>query len=80
MSLALFLLHDKHTLEVQVVLLLQDVEKWRVRATINADLLELVAEVILDGLLLKLVSFVQDIVFAFKDEAVDDEVFFLEQI
>ena len=80
MSLALFLLHDEHPLEVEVVLLLQHVEERRISATIDAYLLELVAEVILDGLLRELVFFVQDVIFAFKDEAVDDEVFFLEQI
>ena len=48
MSLALLLLHDKHSFEVEVILLLKDVEERRVSSAIDAYLLELVAEVILD--------------------------------
>ena len=76
----LLLLDYDRPLDIQIVFLLQNVKKGRVSSAINSDLLELVAEVILDGLLRELVFFVQDVIFAFKDETVDDEVFFLEQI
>ena len=62
--LPLFLLNDNRSLEVQVVLLFQNVEKGRVRATIDSDLLKLVPEVVLDRLLLEAVSLEDDIVLA----------------
>ena len=77
---SLFLLHDEHPLEVEIVFFLQDVEERRISPAVNSYLLELIAEVILDGLLDELVPFVQNVIFAFEDKAVDDEVFLLEQV
>ena len=75
--LSLLLLDHDSPLEVEIVDFLEDVEKRWVSASINANLLELVAEVILDGLLLKAVSLQNDVVLPLQDEAVDDKVLFL---
>ena len=75
--LSLLLLDHDSPLEVEIVDFLEDVEKRWVSASINANLLELVAEVILDRLLLKAVSLQNDVVLPLQDEAVDDKVLFL---
>lgn len=72
--LPLLLLHDDGSLEVQVIGLLKDIEQGWVRASVNADFLELVSEMVLDRLLLKAAALQNDVVLAFEDEAVDDEV------
>ena len=76
----LLLLNDDSPFKIEVVFLFEDVVKGRVSASIDANLLELVAEVILDGLLLELVPLDDDVVLPFKHEAVDDEVLFLQQV
>ena len=80
MLLALFLFNDDSSLEVEIVLLLQNVEERWICATVDANLLELIPEMILDRLLLKAVPLKDDVVLAFEHEAVDDEVLFFEQI
>ena len=80
MLLTLLLFNDNSSLEVEIVLLLQDVEERWICATIDANLLELIPEMILDRLLLKAVPLKDDVVLAFEHEAVDDEVLFFEQI
>lgn len=75
--LSLLLLDHDSPLEVEIVDFLEDVEERWVSASINANLLELVAEVILDRLLLKAVSLQNDVVLPLQDEAVDDKVLFL---
>jgi len=76
--LSLLLLDHDSPLEVEIVNFLEDVEERWVSASINANLLELVAEVILDRLLLKAVSLQNDVVLPLQDEAVDDKVLFFE--
>ena len=75
--LSLLLLNHDSPLEVEIVDFLEDVEERWISASINANLLELVAEVILDRLLLKAVSLQNDVVLPLQDEAVDDKVLFL---
>ena len=53
MLLPLLLLYDDCPLEVKVVGFFKDIKEGRVSPSINANLLELVPEVILDGLLLE---------------------------
>ena len=74
MLLSLLLLDNNRALHIQVILFLQDVIKWWVSATIDANLLELVAEVILDGLLFEAVALENDVILSFQDKAVDDKV------
>ena len=78
--LPLLLLDNDRPFEVQVVGFFKDVEKWRVRPTINANLLELVPEVILDRLLFEAAALENDVVFALQHKAVDNEVLTFEQI
>ena len=80
MLLTLLLLNHDCPLEVKIIFLLKHIEEWRVRASINANLLELVPEVVLDRLLLEAVSFHDDIVLTFEDKAIDNEVLFLEEV
>ena len=80
MLLALLLLYDDRALEVKVVLFFQNIEERWVSASINTDFLELVPEVVLDRLLLEVVPLEDDVVLTFENEAVDDEVLFLEKV
>lgn len=75
---SLLLLDNNCALNVQVILFLQDVIKWWVSATIDANLLELVAEVILDGLLFEAIALENDVILSFQDKAVDDKVLSLK--
>ena len=80
MLFTLFLLDHDRPLEIKVVLFFQHVEERWVRASINAYLLELVAEMVLDRLLFELLTLNDDVVLALEHEAVDDEVLFLEKV
>jgi hypothetical protein len=61
---ALLLFDDDRALEVQVVFFLEDIEKRRVGAAIDADLLEFVAEVVLNWLFAEGVSCHNNVVLA----------------
>jgi hypothetical protein len=76
----LLLLDNDGPFEVEVVFLFENVEEGRVSAAIDADLLELVAEVVLDGLLLELIPLNDDVVFSLKHEAVYDKILFFKQV
>ena len=80
MLLSLLLLDNDCALHVQVILFLQDVIKWWVSATVDTNLLELVAKVILDGLFFEAVALQNDVILSFQDEAVDDKVLSLKQV
>ncbi len=80
MFLALFLLNNDRSLEVQIVYFLEDVEQGWVGASINTDFLEFVPEMILDRLLLELASFQDDVVLPLEHKAVHNEILTLEQI
>ncbi len=56
MFLALLLLNNDRSLEVQIVYFLKDVEQGWIGASINTDFLEFVPEMVLDRLLLELTS------------------------
>ena len=77
MLFTLFLFDDDRSLVVHVVDLVKHVEKRWIVATIDADFLELVPEVILDWLLFKAVPFQDDIVFPLENETIEYEVFLL---
>ena len=80
MFFPLLLFDNDGPFEVEVVFLFENVEEGRISAAIDADLLELVAEVVLDGLLLELVPLNDDVVFSLKHEAVDDKILFFKQV
>ena len=80
MLFSLLLLDDDCSLKVEIILLFKDIKERRVGTTVDTDLLELISEMILDGLLFEAVSFKNDVVLAFEDEAVDYEIFLLEQV
>ena len=80
MLFTLLLLNHDRPLEIQVVLFFKHVEERWVRASINAYLLELVAEMVLDRLLFELLTLNDDVVLALEHEAVDDEVLLFEKV
>ena len=80
MLFSLLLLNDDCSLKVEIILLFKDIKERRVGTTVDTDLLELISEMILDGLLFEAVSLKNDVVLAFEDEAVDYEIFLLEQV
>ena len=76
--LPLLLLNHDCPLKIQIIFFLKHVKKWRVSASINANLLELVPEVVLDWLLFEAVSLHDHVVLTFEDKTIDNEVFFLK--
>lgn len=80
MLLALLLLHQNRPFKVQIVLFFKDFKECRVGATIDANLLELVPEVVLDRLLLECVASHDDVILALEHEAVQDEILLVQQL
>jgi len=77
----LFLLHDDGPLDIQVIVFIfQDLKKGWVLPAINTDLLEFVSEVLLDRQFLEGRALQDNVVLTLEDEAVDNEVFALEEI
>lgn len=77
---ALLLFYHNCALEIQVILFFEYVKQRWVSTSIDSNLLELVSEVILDGLFFKTASLQDDVVLAFEYKAVDDKVLSLEQV
>lgn len=78
--LSLLLLHDDRSFDVQVIFFLQNVVEGRISTPIDANLLKLVPEVVLNRLLLESFTLDDHIILAFQHEAVQNEVLLLEQV
>jgi len=64
------MLDDERSLEVEVILLAQNFLKGRILATIDADLVKLVPEMILEGFFFECLFFRDDVVLAPERDAV----------
>ena len=80
MFFALLLFDHDRALEIQVVLFFKDVEQGWVGASVDSNLLELVSEVVLDGLFFETASLQDDVVFALEYKAVNNKVLSLKQV
>ena len=80
MLFALLLFDHDRALEIQVILFFEYVEQRWVSTSIDSNLLELVSEVVLDGLFFKTASLQDDVVLALEYKTVDDKVLSLKKV
>jgi len=71
-------LDDERSLEVEVILLTQNFLEGRILATIDADLVKLVPEMILEGFFFGGLFFRDDVVLASERDAVQHIVLFVQ--
>lgn len=76
--LALFLLNNNCSFQIEIILFAEDIIQGWVLTSINSDLMKFVPEIILHGLLFECFSLKDDIVLSFEDDAAEDVILLLQ--